>query len=375
MLGFRRIMVFLAMMIMVATFAVNTASAVGYVTIADIKEEAQDGWHESFLYKGKEIKVDVDVAIPSIDKVAVLRIKWPEHLVATYAPVNADIFACTPAGFGYSVMSKPNSLFTNTNKPVGIDRYVEDGAQAENSPLSAAEALAFAKQELEPYVESLGGYELELSYMDAWSRQYEAIDRTNSGDILDYSKPLTEMGYYEIRFNQTFQGIPYTQHDINFENSIKAESNVSGGAMGEVFARVGSKDNYSLLFTPAQFDGVLVDDLPLASFSDIQNEIQMLIENGYVRDIYWLRLVYVRLYNPLDIGNTWVLFPVWELNGDIVQNSSAPASDYTPNELAKLKKIGGTKLLINAQTGKYYNVEDTSPDRSYAKYLTWDEVK
>ena len=372
--GFQRGMVLLAMMGIVMT-GISAVDAEEYTTITEIREETKEGWHESFWYEGAEIRAEVDVEIPDVDKVPVIRVKWPENLTPTGAPSNAEIYQSPPAGFGYSVMSQPNVLFANTSQRVGVDRYVEEGARAENSPLSAAEALAFAKAQVEPYVQDMGGFDLQLSYMDAWSRQYAVLDRTSTGDTLDYNQPLTDMGYYEISFNQTFQGIPYTQHDLRFEQSIKEESDVPGGAMGEVFVRVGSADNYSLLFAPAQWDGVLVDDLPLAPFARIRQEIRAMVESGYVRDIYRLRLVYVRLINPADIGNTWVLFPVWELSAETVQNPSAPTVVYTPDERAKQQKFGGTKLLINAQTGNCYQAQDTSPLRSYAQYLTWDEVQ
>lgn len=372
--GFQRGMVLLIMLAMIFT-GISAADAGEYVTITEIREETKAGWHESLWYDGAEIRVEVDVEIPDIDKVAVLRVKWPENLSPAYAPANAEIYQSPPAGFGYTVMSQPGALFANTSQRVGVDRYVQEGARAENSPFSAAEALAFAKAQLAPYVQDRGGFDLQLFYMDAWSRQYAVLDRTDAGDLLDYNQPLTQMGYYEISFNQTFQGIPYTQHDIGFEQGIPSETGLPGGAMGEVFVRVGSADNYSLLFAPAQGDGVLADDLPLAPFARIQQEIRAMVESGYVRDVYRLRLVYVRLINPADIGNTWVLFPVWELSAETVQDPGAPTVVYTPDERAKQQKFGGAKLLINAQTGNCYQAQDTSPERSYARYVTWDEVQ
>jgi hypothetical protein len=52
-----------------------------------------------------------------------------------------------------------------------------------------------------------------------------------------------------------------------------------------------------------------------------------------------------------------------------------PTPTYTNEEIAKLKKYGGRFVLIDAQTAHYFDPEDTSPDRSHAKYKTWDEVK
>ena len=364
-----------AFMITVTMLGAVPAHAVQYATIADIREETKDGWHETYMYKGEEIRVDLEIGIPDVDKVPAVLIKFPENLERSYVPANADIFEHPPAGFGYFVLTDPDSLYSHSSKPAGSDRYAEDDAQAENSPLTAAEALAFAKEQLEPYVKSLGDFDLELSYMDAWSRTYEAIDRTSSGDILDYSKPLTEMGYYDIIFNQTFQGIPYTQTGISFDERIKAEDKLQGFITGEAMVTVGSEDNYSLLFAPAQFDSLFVDDLPLAPFSEIKKEIETLIETGYVRDIYWLRLVYVCLHNPIDDGQTGALVPVWELSGEVMRNPKAATTIFSAEEMLKLKKFGGVTLLINAQTGKHYNPKDKSPDRSHAKYITWDDVK
>ncbi len=349
------------------------ASSSKYVSISDIKKEAMNGWHQTYTYNGEDIKLDVEVEVPNVEKVPAVLVKWPTELTPKYAPPTAEISELYPHGFIYSVLSGPTTLTSVQSS--GKDRYIENGARAENSPLTPNEALDFAQELLRPYVEDVGSFDLQLEYMDAWSRGYKAIDSTSAGPVLDYDEPTTEMGNYHIEFNQVFYGIPYTESRILFDDLSDRERTTPDGAMGEAYVIVGSKDDYVLAFAPAQVDHILTDDLPLAPFSEVKKEIEKLIKTGYIRDIYRLRLVYLRLYNPADIGNTWVLFPVWEVYGEIMRKPEDPTPVYDEADMEKARKFGGTSILINAQTGQAYNRKDNSSTRSDAVFQTWDEVK
>ena len=145
--------------------------------------------------------------------------------------------------------------------------------------------------------------------------------------------------------------------------------------MGDISTLVGSVNDYSIVFHPIVEDAVLAEDIPLAPFSVVKTEVEKLIEAGYIRDIYKVRLVYARYYNPDDLGNTYILAPVWEFNGIITDGPKAPTPNYSDEEKEALRKYGGRFVLIDAQTAQYFNPDDTRPNRSYSNYITWDEVK
>ena len=372
----RKMIYMLIAFIMMLALGTAQAYAGGYVTIAELREEAEDGWHETYTYKGEEIRIDVDIEIPEVDSVPVVLVKWSEALTPKYAPPGAiPLEGLSKGEIGYAYYK--NFTQDDVNYAASPDRYIEDGAQAENCPITPEEAIQVFKNILQPYMEEFNCFDLQLNYIDAWSRLYKMIDITDSGDVLDYDKPVSNMGWYQVEFYQVFHGIPFINNYLQFEEGIKAETDLwnGEGGLGQIFAGMSSPDDYSMIFCPAVEERLLAEDIPLAQLSNVKNEIIQLIESGYIRDIYRLRLAYVSLYNPDDLRSTRVLFPVWEVYGEIMRSPKAPTPVYAPEEMEKVLKFGGTSLFINAQTGTHYNPKDKSSDRSHAKYVTWDEVK
>ena len=206
------------------------------------------------------------------------------------------------------------------------------------------------------------------------SRGYEIIKSDSSGETLDYNSTCTEMGVYRIVLNQTFYGIPYLATNLPFTWPLKVEEGLML-AVGEISATVGSEKDYTIAFHPVVEDAVLAQDIPLTSFADIQKEFERLIESGYIRKVNSVRLEYCFFNNPDDMHNTFILLPVWELNGVYVQNPKDPTPPPTFEDTKTETLYGGTSGYVNAQTGKHLNPEDKTPTRSYGTYITWDEVK
>lgn len=359
-------------------FALGTAPALAkqpYASIGEIKEETKNGWHDTYIYKGETIQVDVNIDIPDVDKVAVVRVKWPEKGVQANAPAHADVTQYEREGFGYSVES-------GTNFPYGrsisahCDAYRAEDARAENSPFSREEALAFAQEILAPYVEDAGTFSLQPGPVIAYSRLYRVTGSNRDGVIADYTKPICEMGYYDITFTQVFHGIPVFRQELPFRNPIRGEKFLEGKLLpGNVFTCIYSSEDYSIAFHPAVEDAVLAEDIPLAPFSKIQKEIERLIDAGYVRSVYWVRLQYVLMNDPDNPKGAMVLIPVWEVNGIMADRPGEPTLSLSEEETAYRKRIGERYQLINAQTGKWLDPNDTSPTRRNGTFLTWDEVK
>lgn len=372
--GFKKTTVLLMVIALMSALALSPANAAGYVTIADIKQEIKDGWHETYTYNGDEIRIDIAIEIPDVDEVPILRAKWPNNFSPKGIPDTADAILYEKEGFSYHVESSPNS-FTGGNVAGASISSIQVGTQAENSPLSWDEAIDFSNKLLKYYAEQVGSFDLTISSVSATSRMYELINATRTGMELDFSKPINNLGCYSIVYYQVFHGIPLITTGIPFKGLTEAEAFDGICPIGEISVLVATPDDYSIGFHPCVEDGVLAEDIPFASFSKVKFEIEKLISLGYIRDVYSIRLGYVRFNNSADLKNTVILLPVWIVDGIIVNSPTDATPSLSEEEKERYRLVGYKQVLINAQTAKYYDANDKSKTRTHATYITWDEVQ
>ena len=357
------------------------ASAAQYVTIADIREETKDGWHETYTYKGEEIRVDADIEIPDVDKIPIIRVVLPLDMKATHAPENAEINDEYFEGSGilYTVESTPHVLpntAKESKKKNGWDSYGEPGFQAEYSPLSPDDAVNIIISKLVPYSEQVGTLVFNQNYVVANSRTYERISRDEKTgiELLDYEKPLTTMGFYDINLHQSFYGVSFFRAYPSYEHPVQNEHHAAS-VQGMVAGTVATENDYYLMFSPVIEERVLVADAPLTSFASIKSVIEKLITDGYVRRVVSVRLGYILMNDPDALGNRYILVPTWDVSGSVVVNPKAPTPTLSYTD-KYMQDIGNVQFIqINAQIGKYYDINDTNPNRSNASYISWDEVK
>lgn len=70
--------------------------------------------------------------------------------------------------------------------------------------------------------------------------------------------------------------------------------------------------------------------VPLCSFDKVQNTVEKLIQNGYIRRVYALRFGYC-CYRDVEVGN--VLYPVWQIECDY---AFAPSKQLSPMKAIRL---------------------------------------
>lgn len=320
---------------------------------------------------GGSIGVNIQIEVPAVDLLPIIRITGAQAISFDDFPDNAEVYL-EETGFTYSLSNKPDeSVF---DEPAGRTRSVKAGAQAENSPFTQDEAVSFALKILNPYVNQAGSFDLKLKSVGTLSRAYKVTKRSMRGDTFDFSKPKTEMGLYDIYFEQIFHGVPFIKQDSLFDKTVISEP--GDEYMGYVSASVASNEDYGIGFYPVIEDSILAEDVPLAPFSKVKAEFERLIELGYIRDVYRVRLGYLRLNDPMHLGEKFILIPVWELNGVIVKDPKSPTPTPYYDDEEEQKLHGGLTAYVNAQTGEYYDYyNDISPTRKEAAFLTWNEVK
>lgn len=354
----------------------SNAFATKYVSIADIKEEVKSGWHQTYTYKGETIQIHAEIIIPDVDEVPIVRVKWADDLHPVNEPATAEIEQLSNNGGFISFVKSKEGVFWGTS--VSNDGgesiiYREQCAQAENSLFTPSDAIEFLYNKLDPFMEMIGS-DIKITGMIATSRRYAFQKADRSGITVDFNKPLTEMGGYDIVASQVFDGIPLVQLEPFFADSVKNER-VIGQSMGYINMTLASEIDYVLHFYSAVKDKVLVEDAPLISFSKVKETCEKLIETGYIRNIFDIRLEYTVMINPDDVGNTYLLIPMWVVSGIIVESPSSKTPTYTDEEIARFRRNRHGTALINAQTAIYIGPKDTSKTRWYGSYITWDEVK
>jgi hypothetical protein len=371
-----------ALTVIMAIFSLilhSPVMAAKYSTLADIREEAKDGWHETYEVKGKSIVVNVDIQVPEVDVVPAVRVTLPQALCEVKLPIAGVIRKdfIEQSGFAYTVFSHENSFLEGPNyagpaKGEAL-RLLESDAQAENSPLSREEALQFMLDLANEYEDSFGPQDLEVKLFVPHTREYKVLSRERNGaSILDFNQPITEMGYYWIAFYQRFHGIPYLHSTGPFNAPRKGMNFLA--PYGRVDGLIASKKDYMFAMEPAVEIGMADENLPLCSFAQAKAEFEKRIKAGYIRDVYEVRFGYLCYQDPENLGNAFILLPVWDLRGSIADEPHSPDPIPLDSREEFTLRYGGQNALVNAQTGILLDAKDAISARGQADILTWDQV-
>lgn len=122
---------------------------------------------------------------------------------------------------------------------------------------------------------------------------------------------------------------------------------------------------------PIQKTEQLEENVPLCSFDKVQNTVEKLIQNGYIRRVYALRFGYC-CYRDVEGGN--VLYPVWQIECDYAFD---PSKQLSPDEsYPVMERMHYSTMIVNAQTGEFMNpvkLKDRLLDAP--KVTSWKDVR
>lgn len=355
----------------------KTTRAEGFVSLAELKTQAQQGFSGEFTAKGRTISFDLMPQLPDIDACPLVRVRLPNDL-STSAPALTGLEQAEPGFWQLVTKSAPDVMFPE-NAPKGMrtgyEIYDQEGAQAEGNPMTGAEADALYQQTIAPILSAMGSFEIRLRSMEATSRVYPNTSQSFPPDIyqiLDRSKPLTQMGYYVLVYEQVFCGLPL----LGSPPFVYPEKQTASlhRPRGEASGLVASPQDYVLSLGLAAFDSMPSADLPLAPFEKVKAAFLELFQAGYAYEIYGLRFGSLLMHDPDNLGETFLLLPVWELRGHFVENPAFPFPNQTEQEKAYYRRGGGMTLYLNAQTAQFLDPLDQRPKRGIASPLFWDKL-
>ena len=368
----KRLMIFATVMMTIG--AIFPAHAAQYVTISDIREETKDGWHETYEAHGRTITVDSEIHVPTVDKTPVVRAGT--YSFADFVPPE-DVLDFSWAdgrdsGFVLSYWQLP---YLETYNPEDFARcLVMEGSQAEDNLMTpeAAESFAF---------EVLRGLEKEpLDYESyaivPFSRWY--VDEGGvDGDFttLNRDRPVTLMGNYSVNMHQLIQGIPIIE-----TGAVLGGANYKTRAYTGMTIDVFSKENYGVSYFPIKEKEIMLEDLPLLPYAQIQKTFETYIKKGVVRDVYRIDFGYMMFDD--EQNQEYILKPIWAMYCDIMWDATKPTLWMDPVLAGDRKLTGGRGsgigVFVDAQTGEAYVKFETPESKSSlptGRVLTWDEVK
>ena len=250
-------------------------------------------------------------------------------------------------------------------------------AEENDQPLSAAEdVLAVLLQDY--YGSENADYGVD--YVEVRGRARKRVGRTKN-DLGAYKKDYPKGTYY-ISFRQKLEGIPIyleighkmlttNQTYVTQEVALKCQR-IRGIETNTL--EYMDETSFILDTTWMREEKRIQEDVPLATLEDVMRALEKRIEEGYIRDIYALRLGYV-CYLDDTSPDIYALYPAW-ICDCIYANS--PREQIMENIVtdAFRENYRYEQILVDAQT---CDIQEGWIDRDEGLYhtepMTWGKIQ
>lgn len=355
----------------VLTLAAVSASAQEYFSIEQVREQAAAGWHGVYQAYGREITVDVEAYIPSVERVPVDKMefarmepRFPEEetgLLYTIRP-EENVFVFETHDYIEQVPNKIEKTYEGcVNDPQEWER-----AYAPGSSLTLSSAVDIARQALAVMGLEESDWDLAHPYRLA-----------TFGFRHPKTKEATAPGEYMIYFHQLVNGIPLLNH-AGAAYYWKTRGNTTIHLNVSVIV----SDMYDISCRMLKSSGRMADDVPLCSFAKVLEAAEREILAGHIRKIYGLKFGYLFYENPDDgtvsaRADHFCAVPVWQLDCLYLKNPRAELPEYGQDETGdEQNSLEYSNLIINAQTGEMQDFMSEKKDRAiYQGFLAWEDVQ
>lgn len=342
-----------------------------YYTLAEIKEQAKNGWHEIYRDKyNREIQVNIEIDVFGKEKTPVIKADIPEFVEYFYnhgSPYDEVIDVARKGG-------KRTHIYRTYGKEIDLDE-----AYGENygNDLTVRDAYTFLD-------------ELFRVHGQGYTADDFALNTPASFDVV-YSKLISTNGIhapalYNIVFWQKMHELPIIgRSDACFRNSS------TRSYLPELFFQIKNEEKYSFDIRPLREIEMVAEDIPLCSIEQIINSIEKEIKDGYIQSVYSLQFGYVVYSDPnypqgkrdAYEAECYYLVPTWCVNCIYMEN---PKEEYVykgkqEDEMNEDEKNTPEyrMVMIDAQSGVVLDPFDRSKNghgnADYKGVLTWDDVQ
>ena len=361
----------------------TTGHAQEYYTLQEIREQAELGWHETYIdSQGRNIRIETDIEVFGEKTAPVLKVSVPQFVLdgerfeeeTTWKDgKRIEIYRNNPADYVFPIKQGEQSLIVYQSCRELIDMH-EMYAKEYGTDLTMQEM-----------VEHLGGILLKLGISAECYFYNQPIDFSVRCKVKKDTFELIEPGMFLAHFWQEMYGFPILAHI----SSAFEKSDWPYYTPQAVMTMRGLNE-YSIVLDMVKEEEKLVDDIPLCSFEKIQSAIESKIIQGHIRKVFDVRLGYVMFNDPEcpeDIESvydaTYYLVPMWTV-GCIYLDK--PKKEYVVREkqddelyVNEKNSIEYRTLFINAQTGELIDYYDKSKighgNADYQGFIEWETIK
>ena len=364
----------LALLMLMLMLSSSAAPAREKLSVVELAAQTPAEWRQTYDAHGRTIKIDVPIEIPNVNTFPVLigakrnsrvsdeLVHYYENMEHTFDEV---IYSNTEVKFTTTVNNPTRSRTNNRNDPGFI--YEHDlelrncdwnKAYAEENDKTLQEAWEIFCTEFD---RCYGTGESDDLFIKSVVIEDIRKIYDKSGEAIQY---LTPKGNYCIECAQKFHNIPvlatisYAYHKPVKNSKLPLVNLLIRG-------NIADEDSFSLYLALLQEEGTLYEDVPLCSFSRIQEQLEERISAGILRDVYTLRLGYVGFAMP-DNDEAICFFPCWVVEGAMYASAKEERKANTrPNDpiLSIRHQTDYATLFFNAQTGEMFDPASNRNDR------------
>ena len=390
------------------------------VSISELRQqvEAMGRWTKTYDTPNGEVSVDIPIIVPEVENMPILQVSavmgkdvaeekglhksvdqenagagifYDDFDVLSKLNANVDdaamIFCANPKEIDLAFLqvshNDPNSMrggswdyssdyyYPNEMNPETL--FAEENEQMLST---ANDALAVLLQNY--YGKENADYDVD--YVEVRGKARKRVGRTKN-DLGAYKKDYPNGTYY-ISFRQKLEGIPiYAEigHKMLTTNQTYVTQEVALKCQrirGIETNTLEYMDETSFILdtTWMREEKRIQEDVPLATLDEVMRALEKKIEEGYIRDIYALRLGYVCY--PDDISpDIYVLYPAWFC--DCIYANS-PREQIMKNIVtdAFRENFRYEQILVDAQT---CDIQAGWIDRDeglyHAEPMTWGKIQ
>ena len=390
------------------------------VSISELRQqvEAMGRWTKTYDTPNGKVSVDIPIIVPEVENMPILQVSavmgkdvaeekglhksvdqenagagifYDDFDILSKLNVDVDdaamIFCANPKEIDLAFLqvshNDPNSMrmgswdyssdyyYPNEMNPETL--FAEENEQ----PMSTAnDALAVLLQNY--YGKENADYDVD--YVEVRGKARKRVGRTKN-DLGAYKKDYPKATYY-ISFRQKLEGIPIyleighkmlttNQTYVTQEVALKCQR-IRGIETNTL--EYMDETSFILDTTWMREEKRIQEDVPLATLEDVMRALEKRVEEGYIRDIYALRLGYV-CYPDDTSPDIYALYPAW-ICDCIYANS--PREQIMENIVtdAFRENFRYEQILVDAQT---CDIQEGWIDRDeglyHAEPMTWGKIQ
>ena len=390
------------------------------VSVSELRQqvEVMGRWTKTYDTPNGEVSVDIPIIAPEVENVPILQVsavmgKDVAEEKGLHKSVDQENAGAGILYDDFDILSKLNAnvddaamIFCENPKEIDLaflqvshndpnsmrmgswdyssDYYYPDEmnpetlfAEENDQPLSAADdVLAVLLQNY--YGRENADYGVD--YVEVRGKARKRVGRTKN-DLGAYKKDYPKATYY-ISFRQKLEGIPIyleighkmlTTNQTHVTQEVALKCQRIRGIETNTLEYM-DETSFILDTTWMREEKRIQEDVPLATLEDVMRALEKRIEEGYIRDIYALRLGYV-CYLDDTSPDIYALYPAW-ICDCIYANSPREQIEKNIVTDAFRENYRYEQILVDAQT---CDIQAGWIDRDeglyHAEPMTWGKIQ